>query len=49
MTDQPADAELHEYRATVPKAYIALAWVWVGVPFLYGVFELVLKVKQLFQ
>lgn len=49
MTDEPADVELHEYRETVPKAYIALAWVWVGVPFAYGVFELVLKVKQLFQ
>jgi hypothetical protein len=49
MTDQPADAELHDYQATVPKVYIGLAWVWVGVPFLYGLFELVLKVKQLFQ
>jgi hypothetical protein len=25
-----------------------LAWVWVGAPLAYGVYELVLKVKQLF-
>ncbi|MEV5409456.1 hypothetical protein AB0K60_11555 [Thermopolyspora sp. NPDC052614] len=25
-----------------------LAWVWVGVPFAYGVFELVQKLTQLF-
>ena len=49
MSDQTTDVELHEYRATVPKAYITLAWLWVSVPFAYGLFELVLKVKQLFQ
>lgn len=49
MTDRPAHGEPHDYRATVPRAYIALAWLWVAVPFLYGVFELVLKVRQLFQ
>jgi hypothetical protein len=27
---------------------LALAWLWVGVPFGYGVYELVLKVVQLF-
>lgn len=48
MTDQPAGPELHDYRPTVPAAYIALAWLWVAVPFAYGVFELALKVKQLF-
>ena len=48
MTDQTADAELHDYQSTVPKAYIALAWLWVAIPFAYGVFELILKVKQLF-
>lgn len=47
MTDQ--SVELHDYQPTVPTAYIALAWLWVAVPFAYGVFELVLKVKQLFQ
>ncbi|MCV7279812.1 hypothetical protein H7J88_09125 [Mycolicibacterium flavescens] len=46
MTEQ--SAELHEYQETVPKMYIALAWVWVGVPFAYGVYELLIKVKALF-
>ena len=27
---------------------MVLAWAWVTLPFLYGVYELVLKVKQLF-
>jgi hypothetical protein len=48
MTDPPADGERHDYRPTVPKAYITLAWLWVTVPFGYGLFELTLKVKQLF-
>lgn len=48
MTDQTANLELHEYRATVPKAYITLAWIWVAIPFGYGVYELVMKVQQLF-
>ncbi|MGY4652335.1 MFS transporter small subunit [Mycobacterium sp. URHB0021] len=31
------------------QVYIGLAWLWVAVPFAYGVFELLLKVKQLLQ
>lgn len=27
---------------------MALAWLWVGAPFVYGVYQLVLKVVQLF-
>jgi hypothetical protein len=49
MTDQPSDAELHEYQPTVPAVYIALAWLWVSIPFAYGLYELLLKVKQLFE
>jgi hypothetical protein len=49
MSDQTTESELHDYRPTVPKIYIALAWVWVAVPFAYGLFELVQKVQQLFQ
>jgi hypothetical protein len=48
MTEQTADVELRDYEPTVPRMYIALAWVWVAIPFAYGVFELALKVKQLF-
>jgi hypothetical protein len=48
MTEQTADVELRDYQSTVPSAYIVLAWLWVAIPFAYGVFELTLKVKQLF-
>ena len=48
MTDKTADVEFHDYQSRVPKVYIALAWLWVAIPFVYGVFELILKVKQLF-
>jgi hypothetical protein len=27
---------------------MAVAWLWVGLPFAYGVYELILKVIQLF-
>jgi hypothetical protein len=27
---------------------LTLAWLWVGVPFAYGLYELVRKVVQLF-
>ncbi|WP_431905856.1 MFS transporter small subunit [Amycolatopsis thermoflava] len=27
---------------------MTLAWLWVGVPFLYGLYELILKVVKLF-
>jgi hypothetical protein len=48
MTEQTGDVGFHDYRPTVPKAYIAVAWLWVTVPFAYGLFELTLKVRQLF-
>ena len=49
MIDPPADEELHEYRSTVPRVYIALAWLWVAIPFGYGLFELLVTAKQVFQ
>ena len=49
MTEQMADMELRDYESTVPGAYIALAWVWVGIPFTYGVYELLIKVTKLFE
>ncbi|MFI6010848.1 hypothetical protein ACIBAG_18860 [Streptomyces sp. NPDC051243] len=30
------------------RGLIAFAWVWVGVPLAYGVYELVQKATQLF-
>ena len=48
MTEQTVDVELRDYESTVPSAYIALAWIWVAVPFAYGVYELMLKASKLF-
>jgi len=31
MTDPSAHVELRDYESTVPKAYIGLAWLWVGI------------------
>jgi hypothetical protein len=28
---------------------MVVAWAWVGIPFAYGVYELILKVTQLFK
>ena len=49
MTEQTADSQLQDYEPTVPKVYIALAWLWVGIPFAWGVYELLLKVTKLFE
>jgi hypothetical protein len=49
MTDRSADVELRDYESTVPKAYIGLAWLWVSIPFAYGIYELMVKVSQLFE
>ena len=49
MTDEASSTELHEYQPTVPRIYIALAWLWVGIPFAYGFYELLIKVTQLFK
>ena len=48
MTEQTAEVELREYESTVPRVYIAVAWLWVAIPFAYGVYELMLKVSKLF-
>jgi hypothetical protein len=30
-------------------ALMVIAWAWVGIPFAYGVYELILKVVQIFK
>jgi hypothetical protein len=49
MTEQTSDIELRAYESTVPRMYIALAWLWVAIPFAYGVYELLIKVSKLFE
>jgi hypothetical protein len=48
MTDRTSNIERHEYQPTEPRVYIALAWLWAGIPFAYGLYELLIKVTQLF-
>ena len=31
------------------SALIAVSWLWVGIPFAYGVYQLILKVTVLFK
>ncbi|GAA4558630.1 MFS transporter small subunit [Planotetraspora kaengkrachanensis] len=38
--------EQTETRSHTPL--MILAWLWVGLPFAYGVYELLLKLSQLF-
>ncbi|MFF2527126.1 MFS transporter small subunit [Streptomyces liangshanensis] len=46
MTTSPASSgTAPEPRRT---GLIVLAWLWVGIPLAYGVYELVLKAAQLF-
>ena len=30
------------------RPLIAIAWLWVGIPFAYGLYELIIKVSRLF-
>ncbi|MBB5890809.1 MFS transporter small subunit [Kutzneria kofuensis] len=30
-------------------ALMVVAWLWVGLPFAYGLYQLIVKVVQLFQ
>ena len=31
------------------SALMVIAWLWVGLPFAYGLWQLIVKVVQLFQ
>jgi hypothetical protein len=43
-TPSPSSAATESRRTGL----IVFAWLWVGIPLAYGVYELVLKAKQLF-
>jgi hypothetical protein len=45
MSDQPETPAQEANR----KPLITIAWLWVGIPFAYGVYELFIKVAQLFK
>ncbi|BBX61353.1 hypothetical protein MSAS_05270 [Mycobacterium saskatchewanense] len=40
----------HSVRAAAPRntALGLISWLWVGVPFAYGLYELVVKIPALF-
>jgi hypothetical protein len=38
----------HHAEASGRTPLMVLAWAWVGLPFAYGVYELLLKLGQLF-
>jgi hypothetical protein len=44
-TPAPTDRRPH---GRVSPALIALAWLWVALPFTYGVWQLFTKITQLF-
>ncbi len=49
MTDGPVTTdETTTTAGTRHGGLMTLAWLWVGLPFLYGVYELVQKLAQLF-
>ena len=48
MIDPSRHVEHPEYVPTVPKSYICLAWLWVLLPFGYGVWQLLGKLGPLF-
>ncbi|WAC90402.1 MFS transporter small subunit [Mycobacterium sp. Aquia_213] len=43
MTDRSIEA-----TSAPPKLLGVVSWLWVGVPFGYGVYELVVKIPALF-
>jgi hypothetical protein len=42
-----AHAETQDARSGLP-AVAWLSWVWVGLPFVYGLYQLVIKIPALF-
>jgi len=40
--------QAHSTEGRAPVALVVLAWAWVGVPFLYGLWQLVIKIPALF-
>jgi hypothetical protein len=43
MTDRSAEA-----TSSRSKVLGVVSWLWVGVPFMYGVYQLVVKIPALF-
>ncbi|GAA4554146.1 MFS transporter small subunit [Pseudonocardia xishanensis] len=35
-------------QGKAPTVLVVVAWLWVGLPFLYGLWQLVIKIPALF-
>lgn len=46
--DQPTTEPAVPQRSGPPAALLVGAWLWVAIPFGYGLFELVQKIPALF-
>ena len=47
-TGPSSDAGRDESAGPPPAFVMAIVWLWVLVPFAYGVYELILKLQKLF-
>lgn len=43
-----ADADVEAPAAGTQKVIGVVAWLWVGLPFLYGLVQLIVKIPALF-
>lgn len=44
----PPSAHARGHGGGDRRVLMTFVWLWVGVPFAYGLYELVLKMRQLF-
>jgi hypothetical protein len=48
LINEPPAPDPADQTAPTRSPLLILAWVWVALPFFYGVYELIRKVAQLF-
>ncbi|WP_328611852.1 hypothetical protein OG943_22950 [Amycolatopsis sp. NBC_00345] len=48
MSESAAEPEAGTTRSGARTLLLVVAWLWVLIPFVYGVYELILKVVDLF-
>lgn len=48
MSDGTVTPGSQPARAAIPRPLIVLAWLWVVIPFGYGLWQLLLKIPALF-
>jgi hypothetical protein len=48
MSSSDMNSSAPDTTGKPPAALVALAWLWVILPFLYGLYQLVVKIPALF-